>query len=133
MTLRGGWQDKEPMIDGKKVFKDLHGSADAEGYVAVWRIPSDSPYFEGHFPGNPIFPAVGIVDATLYFLRSQIKGPEIFVSHFPVAKFLSPIQPGQTVRIEVKKLSSQTEIIQWQAEWKDEGAGKLLATLRFHL
>lgn len=124
--MRRCTQDKGSMIAGDEVFKGIQNQGE---HTAVWTIPADLPYFEGHFPGNPIFPAVGIVDATLYFLRTELKVPKIYVSHFPVAKFLSPIQPGQTVRIELKNLSGK----EWTADWKDSEAGKLLATLRFHL
>lgn len=114
------------MITEKKVFQEMKIENDG---TAVWTLPKDLPYFDGHFPGNPIFPAVGIVDATVFLLQSRLNGPEVYVSHFPVAKFLSPIQPGQTVRIELKKLNNK----EWLAEWKDEAAVKLLATLRFQM
>ena len=119
------------MISEGDVFQQLNVSGDPSGppFVAVWKVPAHLPYFNGHFPGNPIFPAVGIVDASIYFLRAVLKRPSVYVSHFPIAKFLSPIQPEQTVRIELSPLNEK----EWQAEWKDEGSQKLLATLRFRL
>lgn len=109
---------------GAEVFKGI--TKDGEG--ALWKIPSDLPYFEGHFPGNPIFPAVAIVDATVYSLRFMGE-TNVTISHISAAKFLSPIQPGQSVRIEFKKLGEKD----WQAEWKDEASQKLLASLRLNL
>lgn len=118
------------MISETEVFKGLRKVGEGPPHVAIWTLPKDLPYFDGHFPGNPIFPAVGIVDGTLYFLQSVIQRSEgVFVSQFPGAKFLSPIQPGQTVRIELNPLSEN----EWEAEWKEEGTLKLLATLHFHL
>ncbi len=118
------------MIAQSEVFKGLHKLSEGLPHVATWTLPNDLPYFDGHFPKNPIFPAVGIVDGTLYFLQSVMQRSEcIFVTHFRVAKFLSPIQPGQTVRIELNPLSEN----EWEAEWKEEGTLKLLATLHFQL
>jgi len=125
LTARGPAIDNQFMIAAKEAFRNLHKTGEN---TAVWTIPTDLSYFDGHFPGNPIFPAVGIVDATLYFLQ-MIAGREVYVSHFSVAKFLSPIQPGQTVLIGLNALNEK----EWQADWKDEGSQKLLATLRFHL
>jgi 3-hydroxymyristoyl/3-hydroxydecanoyl-(acyl carrier protein) dehydratase len=126
LTGPGPSADKERMIAQRQVFKGIRKAGEG---VALWQVPADLPYFDGHFPGNPIFPAVGIVDATLFALQLLMNRAEVFVSHFPVAKFLSPIQPGQTVRIELKALNES----EWQAEWKDESGLKLLASLRFRL
>lgn len=116
------------MIVEKEAFQGLTDAAQSgPPHHTVWKIPASLPYFNGHFPGNPIFPAVGIVDASLHFMRHY--QPDLYVSHFPVAKFLSPIQPGQTVRIELSPVNER----EWQAEWKDNESQKLLATLRFHL
>jgi len=120
------------MISETEVFAGLFSAESLNQgppYTTVWKIRGDLPYFSGHFPGNPIFPAVGIVDASLYFLRAVLQQPHLYVSHFPIAKFLSPIQPEQVVRIELTPLNKN----EWQAEWKDEGSQKLLATLRFQL
>ena len=117
------------MISESQIFRTIVTGHQGPPFIPEWTIPADLPYFDGHFPGNPIFPAVGIVDATVYFLRAVLKRPNVAVPHFPIAKFLSPIQPGQTVRIELSPLKEN----EWQAEWKDAGDQKLLATLRLSL
>ena len=111
------------MILETEVFASLQLQGDN---WATWKVPANLPYFQGHFPGNPIFPAVGIVDATIFLLRQMVKRP-LHVTHFPVAKFLSPIQPEQTVRIELSILTDK----EWLAEWKNESTAQTLATLRF--
>lgn len=35
-------------------------------------IDKNLPSFSGHFPGNPILPAVSIVDISLHLLRSAV-------------------------------------------------------------
>lgn len=116
------------MISEREVFKTLD-SARQDEHTWLWKVPADLPYFDGHFPGNPIFPAVGIVDASVYILKKILNQPKLYVPHYPVAKFMSPISPESTVRIELKQLNEK----EWLAEWKDEAAAKLLASFRIDL
>ncbi|HMN68164.1 MAG TPA: hypothetical protein PKC28_06455 [Bdellovibrionales bacterium] len=95
--------------------------------VAEWTVPEDSPYFAGHFPNHPVFPAVAIVDASVYLLTEYLRKPD--PRSVPSAKFMSPITPGQNVRVELKNLN-ETE---WAVEWKDQTSGRLAATLRIRL
>lgn len=116
------------MIDTGIVFQGIEpAAAAADGsFKARWHVPVDLPYFSGHFPGSPIFPAVGIVDASLQTLRVQLKNPSLNLAGIPMAKFISPIMPQQKLIVEFRPLD-QTE---WLAEWKEEDSLKLLASLR---
>lgn len=119
------------MIDPAVAFRTLEPRLDPDGRIrANWRVPVDLPYFSGHFPGNPIFPAVGIVDATLQTLRAQLKNPSLHLAAVSVAKFMSPIVPDQDVIVELAPIGAD----EWQAEWKDShprpDGSKLLASLR---
>lgn len=94
-------------------------------FSASWHVPLDLPYFNGHFPGLPIFPAVGIVDATLHALRSHLESPSLQLTGIPLAKFLSPIGPGARVNLHFRPSGSE-----WLCEWKDDGQGQLMVSLR---
>jgi len=119
------------MIKPEYVFKEiLSGVRGNVGTVqsVVWTIPSDLPYFDGHFPQNPIFPAIGIVDASTSLLSQFTGRPDLYLKSIPMAKFLSPITPGQTVRIEWSP-EGETE---WLVEWKELSSARALATLRLY-
>lgn len=120
------------MFNEQTFFKDLYTKEAAqEGppYHTVWTLPADFPLLDGHFPGSPIFPAVGILDATLHFLRGVTGDPNTYVKSLVSAKFMSPITPDFPVRLELKPLSEK----EWQAEWKEAGTAKVLASLRVQL
>ncbi len=53
------------MIDLTRAFSGMNVE---DATRVTWTLPRSLPYFDGHFPGNPIFPAVGIVDASLHAL-----------------------------------------------------------------
>ena len=116
------------MIDTGIVFQGIEaGSCQDDGsFTARWLVPANLPYFNGHFPGLPIFPAVGIVDASLQALRAQLKNPSLNLAGIPLAKFISPIMPQQKVIVEFRPVDKTD----WQAEWKEQDSLKLLASLR---
>jgi 3-hydroxymyristoyl/3-hydroxydecanoyl-(acyl carrier protein) dehydratase len=64
-------------------------------------IPEDYPYFEGHFPSNPLVPAViqiGWVISSVSLLREEeLKGYQL--SRF---KFLLPIRPLDEIHVTVE-------------------------------
>lgn len=115
------------MIDPALVFNGIQTTTtEGVAFRARWHVPVDLPYFRGHFPGAPIFPAVGIVDATLHALRVHLKSPNLQITGIPLAKFLSPVLPDHKVVLEFKSQNAN----EWQCDWKDENGNKPLTTLR---
>lgn len=119
------------MIRPEVVFKNIYQASASPAQSVEWTVNGDLPYFNGHFPQNPILPAIAIVDASTYLLQRALNQPQLKVKTISVAKFLSPIVPGQTVHISWQKHGEQ----EWQIEWKENSASgsRLLATLRVQL
>ncbi len=89
---------------------------------ATLLIDENLPSFEGHFPGNPILPAVSIVDISL-FLLSQIK-PSISHSNIQIkrSKFMAMVRPSQEVQIFAESDDGKN----WRMTWKaQENQSKL--------
>lgn len=74
-------------------------------YERTTSIDPEHPALAGHFPGNPVVPAVVILEHVLEALRTSILTP-IQVVAIPHAKFISPLQPGEALTI---KLESEEE------------------------
>lgn len=79
-------------------------------------VDADHPCLRGHFPGHPIVPGVLILDRVLEAIESA-HGPlpgscdglvmsgaadERVKLRLPQVKFLQPLLPGQTARIEIQ-------------------------------
>ncbi|MDV7395295.1 hypothetical protein RZS08_28160, partial [Arthrospira platensis SPKY1] len=62
-------------------------------------IPADHPSLTGHFPGNPIVPAVVILDEVLRAFAAW--RPEHRAVGMPVVKFLAPLRPEQAFVIRL--------------------------------
>lgn len=119
-----------PVIDVEKAFSGLKilSSSDAAAHLE-WRVPKDLPYLDGHFPGYPVVPAVGIVDASVEGLRRALKASRLDLRGIPGAKFLSPFTPGQRLLADCHRSTSG----EWVIEWKDGESGKLAAHLELQI
>ena len=79
--------------------------------VAIKNVTANEPCFMGHFPGNPVFPGVLIVEA-----MAQVAGvmvmhdmPDrhhkiVMLAKIEEAKFIRPVRPGDQMRIEITML-----------------------------
>jgi 3-hydroxymyristoyl/3-hydroxydecanoyl-(acyl carrier protein) dehydratase len=64
------------------------------------RIASSHPSLAGHFPGNPIVPGVVLLDAVVSAAEDWL-GTRLSVRGLPRAKFLAPLLPEESARIEL--------------------------------
>jgi len=84
-----------------------------EGLVALKNVTINEPYFNGHFPGNPVMPGVLQLEAMaqasgILLLRMVEKGSKsaFFISAEKV-KFRKPVRPGDQLIITAKLLKSR--------------------------
>lgn len=61
-------------------------------------VAADHPAYAGHFPGQPILPGVVLLDEALHALAVR-QGLEVAVGQIKWAKFLSPVKPGDVLRL----------------------------------
>lgn len=64
----------------------------------LYLIPPGFPAFEGHFPGNPLLPAVCQTGLCADALSRQ-EGKPLEISAVARAKFMRPVLPGAQVQI----------------------------------
>ncbi|HIJ59541.1 MAG TPA: 3-hydroxyacyl-ACP dehydratase FabZ [Nitrospirae bacterium] len=88
--------------------------------VGIKNVTINEPFFQGHFPGNPIMPGVLIVEAMAQvsaFLayKSGAKGKGIFFMSIEKVKFRKPVVPGDQLRISVKTTHRRNTV------WKISG------------
>jgi len=94
--------------------------------VGIKNVTCNEPFFQGHFPGNPIMPGVLIIEAMAQvggvmgrLSVSDTMGEEIGDSPFFIAmnkvKFRKPVVPGDQIVFEVEALRTGSKI------WKVAG------------
>jgi 3-hydroxyacyl-[acyl-carrier-protein] dehydratase len=83
---------------------ELEPGVRARGYK---NITYNEPVFTGHFPGNPVFPGVYIIEAMAQLGGSVVLEPGEFSRRVPYlagidkAKFRRPVVPGDRLMMEV--------------------------------
>jgi UDP-3-O-[3-hydroxymyristoyl] N-acetylglucosamine deacetylase/3-hydroxyacyl-[acyl-carrier-protein] dehydratase len=82
----------------------------ADELVAIKNVTFNEPYFNGHFPGNPVMPGVLQLEAMaqaagvlVVKYNKWAPRPAFFMSADKV-KFRKPVRPGDQVRIHAKLL-----------------------------
>ncbi len=85
--------------------------------VGIKNVTFNEPFFQGHFPGHPVMPAVLIVEGMAQvgavMLLSSIPdrgGKLIYFTGIDGARFRRPVVPGDQIRyeLEVLRLKSRT-------------------------
>jgi 3-hydroxyacyl-[acyl-carrier-protein] dehydratase len=90
-------------------------------FTSEFIVPANHPSLPGHFPGQPIVPAVVLLDAVLATIRA---GRACALQSIPVAKFLQPVLPDE--RIELRIQFSAMDGAQSRVSFKGFSADRLV-------
>lgn len=90
-----------------------------ERVVGIKNVSINEPFFEGHFPGQPIMPGVLIVEALAQtggiLLLNGTENPGnklVFFMAINNVKFRKPVVPGDQLILDVEMMSRRSKIIQ---------------------
>jgi len=110
---------------------ELQPGVSAKG---IKNVTINEPFFQGHFPGQPIMPGVVVIEAMaqvagVMAFRSGVEGGSVYFMSIDNAKFRRPIVPGDQVMMEIKVLKRRGNV------WKFSGTatveGKLVSEAEF--
>lgn len=107
--------------------------------VGVKNVTINEPFFQGHYPNQPIFPGVMIIEALaqlggiLFSQKLEHTGKVAVLLSLDRAKFRRPVVPGDQLLLEVEavRVKSRTGEIIGRATVQNELAAE--ATIRFML
>jgi 3-hydroxyacyl-[acyl-carrier-protein] dehydratase len=87
------------------------------------RFRGEEPFFQGHFPGNPIVPGVLLTEAMAQTAGIAIGGPgKMFVlTAIRAMKFLRPVRPQEEIHFRAKRVSEVGGLVQCAVEAHVEG------------
>ena len=89
-----------------------------EGVRALGKkcVSVNEPYFQGHFPGNPVMPGVLILEAlaqvgaVAILSRPEWKGKTAYFAGIEKAKFRSKVFPGDVLMLETEIIKTKGPI-----------------------
>jgi len=89
--------------------------------VGIKNVTINEPFFQGHFPGNPIMPgvlqveALAQVGAVSVLSMEENKGKLAVFTGIDGLRFKRQVVPGDTLRLEVEIISMRRNIGKGQA------------------
>lgn len=96
------------------VDKILEVDKEAISLVAIKNVSHNEAFFEGHFPGRPVMPAVYQIEALaqtallcIFKLGLADKRLECFFASIDSAKFRRIVVPGDQLRLESKLIRNR--------------------------
>ena len=85
--------------------------------TGIKNVTINEPFFQGHFPGNPIMPGVLQLEAMAQvggiLLLNSIENPQtvwVYIAAIDNAKFKSPVLPGDTLVLELELITMRRNI-----------------------
>ncbi len=85
---------------------------------AVKNVTLNEPYFQGHFPGEPVMPGVLILEAlaqtgVIFFknLYPEHKDRLFLLAGIDKARFRAPVFPGDVLYLELRGIKARRGII----------------------
>ena len=98
--------------------------------VAIKNVSINEPYFQGHFPKQPVMPGVLVIESmaqtaavlVVMTLGSSAEGKLVYFTSIDSARFRKPVTPGDTVFVRVEKRRRRGNLWQFTGEARVDGA-----------
>jgi 3-hydroxyacyl-[acyl-carrier-protein] dehydratase len=104
---------------------DMDGDRSA---IGIKNVTANEPYFQGHFPGNPVMPGVLIIEGmaqtagALCMRHLDVQPPPlVYFMSIDKARFRRPVFPGDTLHYHVQKMRNRGRVWRFRAQAQVDG------------
>jgi 3-hydroxyacyl-[acyl-carrier-protein] dehydratase len=102
-----------------------------ESGIGIKNVTINEPQFQGHFPGNPVFPGVLMIEGMaqtagiLCIAATGARPKSVYFLTIDKAKFRKPVRPGDTVEYHMKRIARRKSM--WWYHGEAKVAGQVVA------
>lgn len=96
--------------------------------IGIKNVSVNEPQFQGHFPGQPIFPGVLIIEAmaqtagcVIIYKSEGIKPKSVFLMTVDEAKFRRPVVPGDRMELHMARIKTRRDMHWYRGEAMVDG------------
>jgi 3-hydroxyacyl-[acyl-carrier-protein] dehydratase len=98
-----------------------------ESAVGIKNVTINEPHFQGHFPDNPVYPGVLLIEGMaqtagavclLSLMKQGHRPKQVYFLTIDKAKFRKPVVPGDTVEYHMRKTARKRNIWWFRGEAK---------------
>jgi 3-hydroxyacyl-[acyl-carrier-protein] dehydratase len=100
--------------------------------IGIKNVTANEPQFLGHFPGNPVFPGVLIIEGMAQtagvmciLSNPQDAATQVYFLTIDKAKFRKPVIPGDTIEYHMTKVARRRTM--WWFHGEARVAGQVVA------
>ncbi len=93
-----------------------------QSIVGIKCVTINEPFFQGHFPNNPVMPGVLLVEAIAQSgavlmsksLDADTTGKTIFFMSLDNCRFRHPVRPGDVLRMPVEVVRARADVFKFK-------------------
>jgi 3-hydroxyacyl-[acyl-carrier-protein] dehydratase len=93
-----------------------------QSIVGIKCVTINEPFFQGHFPGNPVMPGVLLIEAIAQSgavlmsksLNADVNGKTIFFMSLDNCRFRHPVRPGDVLRMPVEVVRARADVFKFR-------------------
>ena len=93
-----------------------------QSIVGIKCVTINEPFFQGHFPNNPVMPGVLLVEAIAQTgavlmsksLNADVTGKTIFFMSLDNCRFRQPVRPGDVLRMPVEVVRARADVFKFK-------------------